>query len=121
MRQVRLLVWVWAMTISNESWHDLTAKIENAKIDLIVCRRKIRSENATINFENFVRGFCNEVETVAFLYAQCYTKHKNLTSEYNMVVLMARGAMAIYGKWNPTDSVNITPYWGVKSIPWWEH
>lgn len=108
------------MTISNESWHDLTARIENAKLELIVCRRKIRSENAKINFKNFVRGFVIQTETIALDYAQYYPKVKNPTADYDMVKLMAQGAMAIYGRWNPTDPVSITPYWKVAPMPWWK-
>ena len=106
------------MTIHNESWDDLTAKIENAKLQLIVSRRKIRSENATINFKNFVRGFVEDTNSIAFIYAQFYAKVKNPTADYDIVKLIAKGAMAVYGGWNPTDPVTITPFWEVPVRPW---
>lgn len=105
----------------SKTWHDLTATIENAKLELNVAKRKIRSENALINFENFLRGFLIEVETNAFFYAQHYPEDKNPTADFNMVKLMALASMAVYGQWDAKDPVSTTRYWDVHTPPWWEH
>jgi hypothetical protein len=110
------------MTIPQDSWLNLTIKMEQAKLELIVAKRKIRSKNAKINFENFLRGFVIETESIAFIYAQCYPSVKNPTADYNMVKLMALGAMSAYGGWDAKDPVAIEDYWTVPYVPpWWEH
>jgi hypothetical protein len=105
----------------NKTWHELTADIENAKLQLIVAKRKIRSENALINFENFLRGFVTETDTLALFFAPAYLEGKNMIADLDVIIMMALGAMSAYGGWDVKDPVSATRYWDVHAPPWWEH
>lgn len=94
-----------------ESWGSLLDKIEEAKLTLVISRRRIRSEEAAFNFKNFLRGLVYEVDTIAFFYAQRYPDVTNPTADHDLFKLMAFSSMLTYGTVEPTERNDFLGDW----------